>query len=261
MSPQHTQQQLEVEEPRAELDEPALVKRELVELPKQQPAGEGLLEDLETRKAIESEALYKLSDEQIAAYRRDGHIVIRGAKPREDVENTLCEIEHLIDKLGGMYGPEELEALNLCKLNNIWKLDKEIRKFVLSKRLAGIAAQLMGVEGVRLYHDQLLFKRPDQDITTWHQVNLITFEILVILLYPNQDGFYWPLAPEDLNKVMTAWIPFVPVTEENGGLIFASGSHEDGYIGDRPSDVEDVDAQFFNDLVEKRTVQGMPNSP
>jgi hypothetical protein len=37
-----------------------------------------------------------------------------------------------------------------------------------SRRLAGIAAQLMGVDSVRLYHDQALFKESGGGRTPWH---------------------------------------------------------------------------------------------
>jgi hypothetical protein len=44
------------------------------------------------------------------------------------------------------------------QLFNLWREDPEIKKLVLSKRLAQIATALIGVKGVRLYHNQALFK-------------------------------------------------------------------------------------------------------
>lgn len=35
-----------------------------------------------------------------------------------------------------------------------------IQRFVMARRFAKVAAELMGVDGVRIYHDQALFKEP-----------------------------------------------------------------------------------------------------
>ena len=41
---------------------------------------------------------------------------------------------------------------------NLWRASEVIQQIVFSKRLASIAAGLMQVDGVRLYHDQALYK-------------------------------------------------------------------------------------------------------
>ena len=64
----------------------------------------------------------------------------------------------------------------------------------------------MQVSGVRLYHDQALFKEANGGFTPWHS-----------------DQQYWPLATA---KTITAWIPLQPVPLEMGPLSFAAGSHE-----------------------------------
>ncbi|MEL6271673.1 MAG: phytanoyl-CoA dioxygenase family protein, partial [Chloroflexota bacterium] len=76
------------------------------------------------------------------------------------------------------------------------------------------AAALMGVERVRLYHDQALFKEAGGGFTPWHQ-----------------DQHYWPLATDN---TITMWMPLVDVTQDMGTLQFASGSHVEGYLGDMP---------------------------
>ncbi|MEP0712496.1 hypothetical protein [Algoriphagus sp.] len=40
----------------------------------------------------------------------------------------------------------------------MWTESEEVKKVVLTKRLAQIAADLMGCEQVRIYHDLALFK-------------------------------------------------------------------------------------------------------
>src|SRR5690606_27250421 len=93
---------------------------------------------------------------------------------------------------------------------NLWQINDAAKKFVLAKRFAKIAADLMGVDGVRIYHDQALFKEAGGGITPWHQ-----------------DQIYWPL---DTPNTITMWMPLVPVSQESGTLTFASGTHEMGFI-------------------------------
>ena len=51
---------------------------------------------------------------------------------------------------------------------NVWEQDADIHRFAHGTRLARIAANLMGVRGVRLYHDQALRKQPGGGQTPWH---------------------------------------------------------------------------------------------
>ena len=86
---------------------------------------------------------------------------------------------------------------------NLWTHDERVRAFVFARRFARAAAELMGVAGVRLYHDQALFKEPGGGITPWHQ-----------------DQFYWPL---DTDAHVTLWMPLVRVTPEMGPMTLRVG--------------------------------------
>ncbi|MBU1821377.1 MAG: phytanoyl-CoA dioxygenase family protein, partial [Bacteroidetes bacterium] len=90
------------------------------------------------------------------------------------------------------------------QIMNLWRENEEVREFVFSERLAKIATDLMQVQGVRLYHDQALYKEPSGGITPWHA-----------------DQFYWPLATE---KTVTVWIPLQSTPMEMGPLAFAEKS-------------------------------------
>jgi ectoine hydroxylase-related dioxygenase (phytanoyl-CoA dioxygenase family) len=88
---------------------------------------------------------------------------------------------------------------------NLWRQDEHIKDFVFSKRLGKIAADLMQTDGVRMYHDQALYKECGGGITPWHA-----------------DQYYWPLSTD---KTITAWIPLHAVPLEMGPLEFSAGSH------------------------------------
>ncbi|RYZ00338.1 MAG: phytanoyl-CoA dioxygenase [Chitinophagaceae bacterium] len=91
------------------------------------------------------------------------------------------------------------------QLFNLWREDEYARALVFSRRLARIATELMEVEGVRLYHDQALYKEGGGGITPWHA-----------------DQYYWPLQTD---KTVTAWIPLQATPLEMGPLEFSAGSH------------------------------------
>ena len=88
---------------------------------------------------------------------------------------------------------------------NLWRESDDVREFVFSKRLAKIATDLLEVKGVRLYHDQALYKESSGGITPWHA-----------------DQFYWPLSSP---KTVTVWIPLQKTSMEMGPLAFAEKSH------------------------------------
>ena len=91
------------------------------------------------------------------------------------------------------------------QIMNIWTKDEEVKEFSFSKRLAKIATDLMRVKGVRMYHDQALYKEPGGGITPFHA-----------------DQFYWPVSTE---KTVTVWIPLQDTPMNMGPLAFAEKSH------------------------------------
>jgi ectoine hydroxylase-related dioxygenase (phytanoyl-CoA dioxygenase family) len=182
---------------------------------------------------------YPLTQEDITSYQRDGHVLLRGVLSLEEVRayepyiaaavhNFTTEMRPLAER--DTYGKAFLQIMNL------WVRDEFVRRYVLAQRFANIAADLMGVKGVRLYHDQALFKEPGGGITPWHQ-----------------DEFYWPL---DTDKTITMWMPLVNVTPPMGTLRFASGSHREGYLGDLP--ISDQSEETFYQFV---TQHGYPIMP
>jgi ectoine hydroxylase-related dioxygenase (phytanoyl-CoA dioxygenase family) len=103
------------------------------------------------------------------------------------------------------YGKAFLQTMQL-RLHS-----RAAERFVLARRFGKIAAELLGVVGVRVYHDQSLFKEPGGGITPWHQ-----------------DQYYWPLQGE---AVIGMWMPLVDVDEAMGGMKFVAGSHRRGFMG------------------------------
>jgi len=151
---------------------------------------------------------YPLTDDQVARYRRDGHVLVRKLFEPASLEDFQQAIKAAVARCSDETRPlDERDTYGQAFLQvmNLWEKDETVRSFVLAKRFARVAAELMGVDGVRILHDQALFKEPGGGITPWHQ-----------------DAIYWPL---DTDKTITMWMPLVDVPAEVGSMTFVTGSH------------------------------------
>jgi ectoine hydroxylase-related dioxygenase (phytanoyl-CoA dioxygenase family) len=176
---------------------------------------------------------FALNAEQVSSYRQNGHILLREvASPaemayyrpviREAAYRYNTETRPLAER--DTYGKAFLQIMNL------WEKDEKVGWFVMARRFARIAAELMGVKGVRIYHDQALFKEPEGGPTPWHQ-----------------DQYYWPL---DTDKFITMWMPLTDVSLKMGPMTFASGSHKLGYLGKLP--ISDESQAIFQTLIQDK---------
>lgn len=164
---------------------------------------------------------------------RDGHALVRGlisedelAPYREAIRETAASLNRESRPLAerDTYGRAFLQTINL------WRHDERVKEFVLARRFGSVAAQLLGVSGVRLYHDQSLCKEAGGGFTPWHQ-----------------DQQYWPF---DTSKTVTMWMPLVDVSEDMGTMYFASGSQEGGYLGEMP--ISDESEAMIRGLVSEK---------
>lgn len=143
-----------------------------------------------------------------ASYQRDGFLKLPNLFTREDLAHYREHISAEVLRRNTTTAPlEERDTYHraFLQVTNLWRTDPVAREFVFNERLASIAAQLLGVERVRLYHDQALYKEPGGGITPWHA-----------------DQFYWPLSDD---RTITAWVPLQETPLEMGPIAFAAGSH------------------------------------
>lgn len=152
---------------------------------------------------------YPLPSQAIEFYQKNRFIKLKEvldgetlAFYEERISKKVAELNRQSDPLDrrDTYGKAFLQIFNL------WREDPEIKELVFSKRLAGIASALMQVKGVRIYHDQALYKEAGGGITPWHA-----------------DQYYWPLSSD---KTITLWIPLQEVRLEMGPLEFSASSHQ-----------------------------------
>jgi ectoine hydroxylase-related dioxygenase (phytanoyl-CoA dioxygenase family) len=152
---------------------------------------------------------YQLTNEQIEFYNQNRYIKLKQVFDGATLSFFNDAISKRVALMNNEVKPLEERSTYgkaFLQLFNLWREDDVVKEFVFSKRLAKIAADLMQTEGVRIYHDQALFKEGGGGITPWHA-----------------DQYYWPL---ETDKTITAWIPLQETPLELGPLEFSAGSHQ-----------------------------------
>jgi ectoine hydroxylase-related dioxygenase (phytanoyl-CoA dioxygenase family) len=151
---------------------------------------------------------YPLTNDQISFYQQNRFIKLKQVFPPEVLNwlnQTITERVSIMNKETRSLEERNTYGKAFLQLFNLWLEDEQIKSLILSRRLGKIATELMQCEGVRLYHDQALFKEGGGGITPWHA-----------------DQYYWPL---ETDKTITAWIPLQATPLDMGPLEFSAGSH------------------------------------
>src|SRR5439155_21352797 len=152
---------------------------------------------------------YELAKEQIRFYRENGFVRLKKVLPAEVLEHYRNEISAKVQELNTERLPLEQRSVYgraFLQVTNLWTKSEIVMEFVTSKRLARITAELMGCRGVRLYHDQALYKEPGGGFTPWHA-----------------DQYYWPV---NTDNIVTAWIPLQDTPVEMGTPAFSPGDRK-----------------------------------
>jgi ectoine hydroxylase-related dioxygenase (phytanoyl-CoA dioxygenase family) len=156
----------------------------------------------------------ELSPELIHTYVQDGFVKTENvlsdaelrnysdAVDREVAARTASDTRSVAEKT--TYEQSFIQCMRL------WETSPDVRPLSCHAGLAGIAAQLLGVDSVRLWQDQALYKEAGGRETT-----------------PHQDETFWPIGSAPL---VSAWIPFDAVTVGNGAMAYVPGSHLAGAL-------------------------------
>lgn len=156
--------------------------------------------------------LYEITSEHVERFNEQGFVKLTDVLTEEMVAYFEPEITETVIDLNTMHLPmDQRSTYNKAFLQviDLWRHSPRAKEFVFAKRFAGIAADLLGVSGVRLYHDQALYKEAGGGITPWHA-----------------DQYYWPFATD---RCVTIWAPLQATPIEMGPLTFAAGSHRFEY--------------------------------
>jgi ectoine hydroxylase-related dioxygenase (phytanoyl-CoA dioxygenase family) len=164
------------------------------------------------------EPAHRLAPDALAGFERDGHIVVRGVFAPEEIAAHRVAVQRTvtanIDRRHALRDDVEAQDKNWMFVNNLWTQDPGARRFVHSRRLARLAATLLGVDRIRLWRDQSYFKAPGGAGTPWHN-----------------DLDFIPLATDD---ILTAWVPLTDIKGVDSPMNYASGSHKRRDLGFSP---------------------------
>lgn len=173
-----------------------------------------------------------VSAEQLTQFRKDGFLVlpkvcspaaIARIRPAvcETWQKNRLDVRPMAER--DTYGRAFTQGLNLGLR------DRRVFSFAYGRLFAKLAADLMGVPGVRMFLDEAFFKEPGSGHTPWHQ-----------------DQAAWPF---DATGGVTLWIPLMEMTPEMGTLTFAAGSHHHQQLVD--ADISDESDAALSALVSQ----------
>jgi phytanoyl-CoA hydroxylase len=162
---------------------------------------------------------YQMTKEQVGSYQDNGFVVIEDFLSPEELETWRANVVDAVRERAGKKMPDkdlvigEDDGINedssyfgkvFDQLINLWQTHEGVKKLMLDPRIGQMAAQLAGVDGIRIWHDQALFKRPWANPTAWHL-----------------DTPFWSFSSR---QALSIWVALDDATLENGCLFFMPGS-------------------------------------
>jgi ectoine hydroxylase-related dioxygenase (phytanoyl-CoA dioxygenase family) len=158
-----------------------------------------------------------ITDEEVANYRRDGVVCLRGAFDDRWIGRLRAAVERDLANPGpnATNFAEGSTSGNFFGDMFMWKHDADFAAAALASPAPEIAARFMGSARVDFFYDQLFVKEPGTaHPTPWHQ-----------------DQPYWPVKGR---QVASIWVALDPIDRSNGAVEFVAGSHGWG-ISYRPT--------------------------
>jgi ectoine hydroxylase-related dioxygenase (phytanoyl-CoA dioxygenase family) len=150
-----------------------------------------------------------LSPEQHAAFDADGVVKVDRAIDQAWIDRLRSVAEREFANPGQWVADSDPGAATnrLFTSRCLWPHDETIRDFVFGSGVAGLVAELLDSESLRLYFDPTLVAEPGTTaVTPWHH-----------------DIPLWPFLDRQIGS---AWVALTPATVEESSPEFVRGSHE-----------------------------------
>jgi ectoine hydroxylase-related dioxygenase (phytanoyl-CoA dioxygenase family) len=153
----------------------------------------------------------QLSEKQIESYRKNGFLVIENfldaselirwqRDTQEAVDQRLCAMGDLTNA-----GSDEYYRQVFTQCLKLADTHEGMREIIHDPRLGEMAAALAGINGIRIWHDQALFKPPFGNPTAWHL-----------------DNPFWSF---DSYNAISLWVALDDATLANGCMFYLPGTH------------------------------------
>lgn len=154
-----------------------------------------------------------LAADVIARFDQDGFVVAEDFFAPAELEEfgRAIDVEvsaRTVHDTRGMSEKTRYEQ-SFVQCMRLWETSHSVRRLTFDRRLARAASELLGVDRLRLWQDQALYKEPGGRETTAHQ-----------------DLVFWPI--EHDAPLISAWIPLDGSTVANGAMAYVPGSHRAG---------------------------------
>lgn len=162
---------------------------------------------------------YQPTPQESAFYRENGFVVIKDFLNADELKHWQCMTQEAVDeRLASASGKSWHEALNnqadpdayyaqvFTQCIKLADTHAGMRELMFDPRLGELAGTLAGVGGIRIWHDQALFKPPFGNPTGWHL-----------------DNPYWSFSSPD---AISLWVALDDATLGNGCMWYVPGSHK-----------------------------------
>lgn len=178
---------------------------------------------------------HELGQEQITFFQDNGFLIVDGFLNDKELDTWRRVTEEAValrlgsDALNNQKDPDAFYAQVFTQCLRLADIHKDMRKLVYDRRIGKMAATLAGTDGMRIWHDQALFKPPFGNPTAWHL-----------------DNPYWSFSSK---QSLSFWIALDDATLENGCMWYIPGSHKEATyenvgIGQNLSDLFKVYPQW-----------------
>lgn len=153
-----------------------------------------------------------LTADVVGQFERDGFVVVPDLVSDEELDcfggAVDAAVAHRTRHDHRSLAEKSRYEQSFRQCQNLWEDCPDVAPLTFHPTIGQAAAELLGCDAVRLWHDQALYKEPGGRDTDAHQ-----------------DHGYWPIAETDQ---VTAWIPFDDSTRASGALAYVPGSHRVG---------------------------------
>jgi len=162
-----------------------------------------------------------ITTSQVEFYQENGYIIIEDFLNASELEIWRAAVSDAISERKGQKIPgrpgkiDEDDGINkdseyyskvFDQLINLWQTSDKVKELMLNPDLGEMAAKLAGVDGIRIWHDQALFKKPWANPTSWHL-----------------DTPFWSFSDR---RALSIWVALDDATLANGCLFFIPGSQK-----------------------------------
>lgn len=178
----------------------------------------------------------QLTDAEIRFYQENGFLVVPDFLDTAELSHWQQTTQEAVDERlatkNGYYNQQDPDAYYAQVFTQCVKLADThagMRELMFDARLGEMAGTLAGVDGIRIWHDQALFKPPFGNPTAWHL-----------------DNPYWSF---DSRQSISIWVALDDATLANGCMWYVPGSvhsatHDNVGIGTNISDLFKIYPQW-----------------